>query len=104
MKTRAYMVLALAAVPLSVLAQNGAIFTGTDEGVTAHVKVFDGRTGGLLSSFLPYGSFTGGVRVAAGDVNGDGIADRDEEDCDADGIPDGCERDTDGDGTADDCE
>jgi hypothetical protein len=40
-----------------------------------HVKVFDGTTGGLLSSFLAYGNFQGGIFVAAGDVNGDGRAD-----------------------------
>ncbi|PYR55171.1 MAG: hypothetical protein DMF85_20295, partial [Acidobacteria bacterium] len=40
------------------------------------VRVFDGMTGALLRSFNPYVlTFTGGVRVAAGDVNGDGLAD-----------------------------
>jgi hypothetical protein len=52
------------------------IITGTDEGVTAHVKVFSGQTGAELRSFFPYGTaFLGGVRVAAGDVNNDGRAD-----------------------------
>jgi hypothetical protein len=53
------------------------LITGTDStgAAAGHVKVFDGQTGGLLHSFLPFGSFTGGVRVAAGDVNGDGFAD-----------------------------
>src|SRR5262249_6474042 len=40
-----------------------------------HVKVFDGATGALIRSFLAYPGFTGGVTVAAGDVNGDGFAD-----------------------------
>ena len=51
------------------------IITGTDAGAAGHLKVFDGQTGGELRSFLPYGGFTGGVRVAAGDLNSDGYAD-----------------------------
>lgn len=51
------------------------IITGTDDGAAGHVKVFDGQTGSELRSFLPYGTFAGGVRVAAGDLNGDGWAD-----------------------------
>src|SRR6185369_3952103 len=44
-----------------------------------HVQVFDGVTGmaiaGPLASFYAYeAAFTGGVRVAAGDLNGDGRA------------------------------
>jgi hypothetical protein len=40
------------------------------------VSVFDGATGQLLHSFLAFDrEFTGGVRVAAGDVDGDGVAD-----------------------------
>ena len=34
------------------------LITGT-ETATGHVKVFDGQSGGLLASFLPFGSFTG---------------------------------------------
>lgn len=52
------------------------IVTGTDSGSAAHVKVFDGRTGSEVRSFFAYpAGFTGGVRVATGDVNGDGRAD-----------------------------
>lgn len=50
------------------------IITGTDAGPAAHVKAFD-ASASTTQSFLPYGGFTGGVRVAAGDVNGDGLAD-----------------------------
>ncbi len=48
------------------------IVTGAGPGGGPHVKVFDGRTSGVLSSF--YGediNFRGGVTVAAGDVAGD---------------------------------
>jgi len=39
-----------------------------------HVKVFDGQTGLELLSFFAFDpNFTGGVRVAAGDVDGDKI-------------------------------
>lgn len=49
---------------------------GTDEGVAAVLRVIDGVTGSLLREIAPYGTgFTGGVFVAAGDVDGDGRAD-----------------------------
>jgi fibronectin-binding autotransporter adhesin len=54
------------------------ISVGSGQGArgSAKVKVFDGRTGDLVSTSEPFGTkFRGGVRVAAGDVNGDGLAD-----------------------------
>src|SRR5205085_1569045 len=52
------------------------IITGADAGGAPHVKVFDGVTGAEIYSFLAFdASYRGGVRVAAGDVNGDGKAD-----------------------------
>jgi hypothetical protein len=56
------------------------VITGADAGGGPHVRVFDGRTGlqlpGIIGSFFAYKSGTNaGVRVAAGDVNGDGRAD-----------------------------
>jgi fibronectin-binding autotransporter adhesin len=51
------------------------IITGAGPGGAGHVKVFSGRDGSLLNSFLAYGGYAGGVFVAAGDVNGDGRAD-----------------------------
>ncbi|MDY3555463.1 Ig-like domain-containing protein, partial [Gemmata sp. JC717] len=39
-----------------------------------HVKVFDGATGAELRSFFAFPGFTGGVKVGAGDLTGDGKA------------------------------
>jgi hypothetical protein len=52
------------------------VATGAGGGGGPHVKLFDGRTGDLLTEFFAYGtSFSGGVNVAVGDVTGDGKAD-----------------------------
>jgi len=52
------------------------IIAGADAGGGPRVRVFDGKTGAVLRDFYAFGpSFTGGVRVAAADVNGDGAAD-----------------------------
>jgi uncharacterized repeat protein (TIGR01451 family) len=49
---------------------------GTDAGVPAEVRVYNPTTLALLYDFFPYGTaFKGGVHVAAGDVNGDGVQD-----------------------------
>jgi ELWxxDGT repeat protein len=48
---------------------------GTGPGGPSQVKVFDGKTMTMLFLLNPFeASFTGGVNVAAGDVNGDGKA------------------------------
>ena len=49
---------------------------GADAGGGPQVRVFAPATANERFSFFPYGtSFTGGVRVAVGDVTGDGVAD-----------------------------
>lgn|GEM_PF-1167659 len=55
---------------------DGVYVVGAGEGGGSHVKVYNARTGVERASFFAYGpDFTGGVRVAAGDVNGDGVLD-----------------------------
>jgi hypothetical protein len=57
---------------------DGTLDIITAPGVTGtpDVRVFDGRTGALIDEFLAYNpGWTGGVFVAAGDINHDGFAD-----------------------------
>jgi PKD repeat protein len=52
------------------------IVVGSDTGSPQHVKVFDSNTHKVKFDLTPYESkFRGGVRVAVGDLNGDGIPD-----------------------------
>jgi hypothetical protein len=52
------------------------IITGADAGGGPHVQVFSGKDLTVLKSFFAYAPiFSGGLYVAAGDVNGDGLAD-----------------------------
>lgn len=49
---------------------------GSDAGQPTQVNYYDGPTGSLIATFQPFGAgFTGGARVATGDVTGDGIED-----------------------------
>src|SRR5439155_14793111 len=52
------------------------IIVGADAGAGPQVNVFSGKRGALLESFYAFPAFfTGGVRVAAGDLLGNGHAD-----------------------------
>jgi hypothetical protein len=52
------------------------LVTGTGAGSEPLVRVFDTTTNSLVREFLAYdATFTGGVRVATGDVSGDGVDD-----------------------------
>ena len=52
------------------------VIVGTGPGVPAQVVVFDGTNAAVLFRLTPFEStFTGGLFLAAGDINGDGKAD-----------------------------
>jgi hypothetical protein len=52
------------------------LIAGAGPGSTARVRVFNAQGGGLMRDFLAFGpAWTGGIFVAAGDVNRDGRAD-----------------------------
>ena len=67
----------IVAMPHMADAATGRIIAGADSGSGGPlVKAFASRTQTNVASFFPYTpSFSGGVRVAAGDVNGDGATD-----------------------------
>jgi hypothetical protein len=55
---------------------NADVLVSAGDGGGPHVKAFSGKTNALLTSFMAYNvNFTGGVRIAANDVDGDGRPD-----------------------------
>ena len=54
----------------------GRYAVGTAGGGVAQVNVYDAKTGAMLGIINPFGrAYTGGVSVATGDINGDGVED-----------------------------
>src|SRR5439155_14942890 len=51
------------------------LVTGADAGSESRVRVCDAVSGREEFNFIAYANFKGGVRVATGDVNGDGVPD-----------------------------
>ena len=51
------------------------IIVGSGGGIQARVRIWDGRSHQLIFDTTPFEDFTGGVVLATGDLNGDGIAD-----------------------------
>jgi len=51
------------------------IIVASGAGIPGMVRVWDGATRAMIGDYQPFGSFAGGLTVAAGDVNGDGHAD-----------------------------
>ncbi|MFL5338819.1 MAG: PQQ-dependent sugar dehydrogenase [Gemmataceae bacterium] len=57
------------------VAFDGAFATGADAGGTGQVAAYDALSAAEQARFTAYAGFTGGVRVAVGDVTGDGVPD-----------------------------
>ena len=76
-RTSIVSVLAVFVLLSAVNAHGQSIVSGLDAGGAPEVSVFDlGRTAEQVASFFAYApTFAGGVRVATGDVTGDGVAD-----------------------------
>jgi hypothetical protein len=51
------------------------IIVGSGGGIPARVRVWDGQTRSLIFDVAPFEGFTGSAEVAAGDLDGDGLAD-----------------------------
>ncbi|VTR92766.1 Hemolysin-type calcium-binding region OS=Microcoleus vaginatus FGP-2 GN=MicvaDRAFT_3802 PE=4 SV=1: DUF4394: VCBS: FG-GAP [Gemmata massiliana] len=65
------------AAPVTGLAvvPNSTVVIGSGPGANGDVRILDSDTGAVRAGIVPFAGFTGGVRVASGDVNGDGVPD-----------------------------
>ncbi|AMV23158.1 FG-GAP repeat protein [Gemmata sp. SH-PL17] len=67
--TGATQLTSLAAVP------DGVVVVGSGLGANGDVRILDSTTGAVRTTIIPFAGYQGGVRVATGDVNRDGIPD-----------------------------
>jgi hypothetical protein len=51
------------------------VIVGSGAGIQSRVRIWDGQTRALIFDTVAFGDFSGGVVVAAGDINGDGVPD-----------------------------
>lgn len=51
------------------------VIAASGPGMIGLVRILNGVTGELIREIEPFGNFTGGVNVSAGDINGDGVPD-----------------------------
>lgn len=51
------------------------VIIGSGAGMQSRVRIWDGQTRALIFDTVAFGDFSGGVVVAAGDINGDGTPD-----------------------------
>ena len=62
--------------PIPIVAAKELFAVGADAGGSPQVVVFNAQTGAIVASFYAFSpGFTGGVRVAVDDINGDGTPD-----------------------------
>ncbi|WP_162668438.1 FG-GAP-like repeat-containing protein [Gemmata massiliana] len=65
----------LPSTPVSPVAARTVIAVGSPVGTPSQARLIDSRTGAELLRVIPFAGFSGGISVAAGDLNGDGKAD-----------------------------
>jgi hypothetical protein len=57
------------------LVPDSSVVVGSGPGANGDVRVLDPDAATIRRAFVPFAGFQGGVKVAAGDVNGDGVPD-----------------------------
>src|SRR5579883_3171867 len=51
------------------------LITLSEAGIESRIRIWDGKTAQMIADIVPFPGYLGGLYVAAGDVNADGIAD-----------------------------